>query len=124
MDEDEDYEPLEKVLPDWVLSQVDFGVIDFSDLARNYSNRDGKAEVKSDERTDQKQWELFILMAIYITLPDISSPPREPSEPFTEDRKLNGRQLGSADRADQDARSFHNLAIFTGVTSPGDHVWH
>lgn len=22
MDEDEDYEPLEKVLPDWVLSQV------------------------------------------------------------------------------------------------------
>ncbi|KAF6218492.1 hypothetical protein HO133_005841 [Letharia lupina] len=86
MDEDEDYEPPDEVLPDWVTpKEVDFSVIDPSELARNYTSRGGKAEVKSDERTAQEQREFSTLMVIYTTPSDIPSSPREPSDPFTGD---------------------------------------
>ena len=80
-------------------------------------------------------------MAIYITPSDIPSPPREPSEPFTNDIKKMDDSFGALIEqikvclvwneristvltSKLDARSFLNLAVSTGVTSPGDHLWH
>lgn len=68
-----------------LIAEVDFSVIDPGELARNYTNRGGKAEVKSDERKVQEQREMSTLMVIYTTPSDIPPSPREPSEPFTGD---------------------------------------
>ena len=104
MDEDEDYEPPEEiVLPEWndpqrkswpfaidhtrivinVKTAIDFSVIDEQELARNYANRGGKAEITSQERAVQEQRELSTLMVVYTNESDIPPSSREPTDPFS-----------------------------------------
>lgn len=104
MDDEEDYEPPEEiVLPDWTEPQrecaalpptaifsndrtvIDFTVVDEQELARNYTNRGGKAEIQSPERVVQEQREQATLMTIYTNDLDIPSSAREPSDTFSGD---------------------------------------
>ena len=59
---------------------MDFSVVDEGELARNYTSRGGKAEVKSAESAAQEQRELSTLMVVYTTPSDIPPSPREPSD--------------------------------------------
>lgn len=100
-EDEEDYEPPDEVaLPEWTTLQrkvaealrifsftdthtaIDFSVIEEQELARNYTNRGGKVEIKSQERDTQEQRELSTLMVIYTDHSDIPFSPREPSNPF------------------------------------------
>ena len=106
MDDDEDYEPPDEVLPDWYLPRGkylrlhvpkypanDLKAIDFSDLpadelAKNSTSRGGKAEIISPERAAQDQRELNTLMVVYSTHSDIPPSPREPSDPYSGEHKI------------------------------------
>ena len=101
LEEDEDYEPPEEiVMPEWatpkgmryrsvyktcitnVHTEIDFSTIDEQELARNYTNRGGKLEIRSEERVVQEQRELSTLLAFYTNLSDIPASPREPNDAF------------------------------------------
>ena len=101
MDEDEDGPPPEENLAPWVAPSreysltlefltvtdislgIDFSVVPFEELERNYTTRGGKVELKSREREVQNQRELSTLMVVYTTPFDIPPSPREPSDPYS-----------------------------------------
>ncbi len=104
MDDEEDYEPPEEIiLPEWNTPQREFGIsphgatisdrgaaVDFSsvdelELARFYTSRGGKAEIKSHEQAVQEQREQATLMVIYTSDSNIPPSAREPSDTFTGD---------------------------------------
>ena len=105
LEEDEDYEPPEEiVLPEWTTPQrtyfgyehvsnladlpvaIDFSDIDEQELARNYTKRGGKVEIKSEEQSVQAQRELSTLMVIYANPSDIPASPREPTDHFSHEQ--------------------------------------
>ena len=105
MDDDEDYEPPDEVLPDWYLPRgkylrppapkypanhlpaIDFSDLPADELAKNSTSRGGKAEIISSEREAQDQRESNTLMVVYSTHSDIPPSPREPSDPFSGEQK-------------------------------------
>ncbi|KAL8831583.1 MAG: hypothetical protein Q9191_000792 [Dirinaria sp. TL-2023a] len=82
MDEDDDdYEPAEELPITWFIpTGVDFSVIEDGELERNCITRGGKVEVDSPEKGIQEQREMTKLLAVYPSLSDIPSSPREPQE--------------------------------------------
>ncbi|MCJ1397186.1 hypothetical protein MMC11_000378 [Xylographa trunciseda] len=95
LDDDEDGTNAEEVLATWnTPSLVDFSVVEADELARNYSTRGGKVEVRSSERAIQEQRELTVLMAFYTSLSDVPLSPREPADPYSGDASIE-RMFGA-----------------------------
>jgi len=94
LDDDEDGEEEQKLIPFKEPSRIDFSVVDPEERQKMYSKFGGPHEPESSERALREQYEANTLMVYYGDENGIPPNPREPNDPYNGDHSIGSKDFG------------------------------
>ncbi|KXL46086.1 hypothetical protein M433DRAFT_228237 [Acidomyces richmondensis BFW] len=117
LDEDDDGEEEQSLIPFKEPSQIDFSVVDPEERQKVYSKFGGPLEPESSERVIRARHEANTLMVFYGDENAIPPNPREPSDPYNGDQSIGSKDFGRPEQTwyDRVQERTANRSRWTGV---------